>query len=108
MANAQSKIIWLIAHCALQKEKLNDMNTICLTLGPHIKLITFKEICPKKSWDYLEFKIASTTLVNLLMMMKNKFLLTIKDEVNVFDHINKFHELISRLMKTNDNIKVEE
>lgn len=71
------------------------MSTIRLTLAPQIKVTVLKEITPKKLWDLLESKFASTTLNNRLMMKMNLYSFKMEDEGNVFDHINKFNELVS-------------
>lgn len=107
--------------CALEKEKPTEMkdlewstiqkkavSTIRLALAPQIKVTVLKETCPKKLWDLLESKFASTTLTNRLMMKINLYSLKMEDEGNVFDHINKFNELVSRLMNAGDDIKDEE
>ena len=42
------------------------------------------------------------------MMKMNLYSLKMEDEGDVFDHINKFNELVSRLMNAGENIKDEE
>jgi len=84
------------------------MSTIRLAFDPHIKVTELKVIFLKKLWDLLECKFSSTKLTNRLMMKMSLHSLKMEDECNVFYHINKFNELVSRLMNAKDNIKDEE
>lgn len=70
------------------------MRTTWLALAPQIKVIVLKETSPKKLWDLLESKFAPTILTNRLMMNMNLYSLKMEYEGNVFDHINKFNELV--------------
>nr|KYP36341.1 Retrovirus-related Pol polyprotein from transposon TNT 1-94 [Cajanus cajan]KYP52429.1 Retrovirus-related Pol polyprotein from transposon TNT 1-94 [Cajanus cajan] len=107
--------------CALEEEKPCEMkdsewstiqkkavSTIRLALAPQIKVTVLKETSPRKLWNLLEGKFASTTLTNRLMMKMDLYSLKMEDEGNVFDHINKFNELVSRLMNAGETIKDEE
>lgn len=42
------------------------------------------------------------------MMKMNLYSLKMEDEGNVFDHINKFNEFVSRIMNAWEDIKDEE
>lgn len=71
-------------------------------------MIGVKVTCPKKLWHLLESKFASNKLTNRLMMKMSLYSLKLEYEGNLFDHISKFNELVSRLMNARDNIKDEE
>ncbi|VFQ93804.1 unnamed protein product [Cuscuta campestris] len=106
---------------ALQDEKPSDMkesewstiqkkaaSTIRLALSPHIKVTVLKETSPKKLWETLESKFASKTLTNRLMMRMDLYSLKMEEGGSVTDHINKFNELVSRLLNAGETIKDEE
>jgi len=109
-------------NCALEGEKSVEMkdaewitiqkkavSTIRLALAPQIKVTMLRETSPMNFWNLLESKFASTTLTNQLMMKMDLYSLKMEDGGNVFDHINKFNELVSRLMNAGDeSIKDEE
>lgn len=106
---------------ALQDEKPSEMkesdwstiqkkavSTIRLALAPQIKVTVLKETSPKKLWDTLESKFASKTLTNRLMMKMDLYSLKMEEGGNVTDHINKFNEMVSRLLNAGETIKDEE
>ncbi|VFQ70368.1 unnamed protein product [Cuscuta campestris] len=67
-----------------------------------------KETSPKKLWETLESKFASKTLTNRLMMRMDLYSLKMEEGGSVTDHINKFNELVSRLLNAGETIKDEE
>ena len=104
-------------NCALEGEKSVEMkdaewitiqkkavSTIRLALAPQIKVTMLRETSPMNFWNLLESKFASTTLTNQLMMKMDLYSLKMEDGGNVFDHINKFNELVSRLMNARDEV----
>ncbi|VFQ64552.1 unnamed protein product [Cuscuta campestris] len=106
---------------ALQDEKPSDMkeskwstiqkkavSTIRLALPPQIKVTVLKETSPKKLWETLESKFASKTLTNRLMMRMDLYSLKMEEGGSIIDHINKFNELVSRLLNAGETIKDEE
>ena len=84
------------------------VSTIRLALAPQIKVTVLKETSPKSLWDTLESKFASKTLTNRLMMKMDLYSLKMEEGGNVIDHINKFNELVSRLLNAGETIKDEE
>jgi len=108
--------------CALERVKPVEMkdvewntnqkkvvSTIRLTLVPQAKVIALRETSPRNLWNLLESKFASTTLTNQLTMKMDFYSLKMEDGGNVFDHINKFNGLVSKLMNARDKgIKDEE
>ncbi|VFQ87389.1 unnamed protein product [Cuscuta campestris] len=103
---------------ALQDEKPSDMkesewstikkkavSTIGLALSPQIKVTVLKETSSKKLWETLESKFASKTLTNRLMMRMDLYSLKMEEGGSVTDHINKFNELVSRLLNAAETIK---
>jgi len=91
---------------AIQKKAVS---TIRLALAPQIKVTVLRETSPRNLWNLLESKFASTTLTNRLMMKMDLYSLKMEDGGNVFDHINKFNELVSKLMNAGDeSIKDDE
>jgi len=52
--------------------------------------------------EFVGSKFASTSLTNWLMMKIDLYSLKMEDGGNVFDHINKFNELISIHMNVGD------
>ena len=79
-----------------------------MALALQIKITVLKKTSSKKLWDMLESKYASKTLTNHLMMKMDLYSLKMEEEDNAIDHLNKFNELVSRLLNAGEMIKEEE
>ncbi|KAL5131808.1 Retrovirus-related Pol polyprotein from transposon TNT 1-94 [Glycine soja] len=84
------------------------MSTIQLALAPEIKHNVFKETTPKALWEKLKNIYASKSLTNCLYLKMELYRLKMEMGGDLHDHINKFNQLVSQLLNTNDKLSDEE
>ena len=84
------------------------VSTIRLALAPEIKHNMLKESTSKALWEKLENIYASKSLTNRLCLKMKLYRLKMNMGEDLHDHINKFNQLISQLLNTNDKLSDEE
>ena len=81
---------------------------IRLALALEIKHNVLKETTPKVSWETLENIYASKSLTNCLCLKMELYQLKMETGGNLYDHINKFIQLVSQLLNADDKLLNEE
>ena len=84
------------------------VSTIQLALAPEIKHNVLKETTSKALWEKLENIYASKSLTNRLCLKMELYQLKMEMGGDLYDHINKFNQLVSQLLNADDKLSNEE
>ena len=81
---------------------------IRLALALEIKHNMLKETTPKALWEKLKNIYALKSLTNHLCLKIELYQLKMVMGEDLYDHINKFNQLVSQLLNANDKLSSEE